>query len=45
VSAADIRAVANELYVPENFSAACIGRDEDRFRKSLAPVSDALAAA
>jgi predicted Zn-dependent peptidase len=45
LTAADLREVANELYVPENFSAACIGRDEERFRKSLAPVSEALTAA
>jgi predicted Zn-dependent peptidase len=44
LTAGDLREVANELYVPENFSAACIGRDEERFRNSLAPVSDALAA-
>jgi predicted Zn-dependent peptidase len=45
VTAADVRSVANELYIPENFSAACIGRDEGCFRKALAPVSEALAAA
>jgi predicted Zn-dependent peptidase len=45
VTAAEIRDVAGELYLPERFSAACIGRDEDCFRKALAPVNEALAAA
>jgi predicted Zn-dependent peptidase len=44
VTAAGIREIAGDLYLPERFSAACIGRDEGCFRKALAPVSDALAA-
>ena len=38
------RALAAELYAPERISAACIGADEDCFRKAVAPVSAALAA-
>jgi predicted Zn-dependent peptidase len=45
VTTAEIREVAGELYLPERFSAACIGRDEDCFRKALAPVNEVLAAA
>jgi predicted Zn-dependent peptidase len=45
VTAEEIHEIAAELYKPERFSAACIGRDEDLFRKSLAPVSEALLAA
>jgi len=45
VTADEIQAIAADLYRPERFSAACIGRDEDRFRKALAPVSEALVAA
>jgi predicted Zn-dependent peptidase len=45
VTTAEIREVASELYLPERFSAACIGRDEDCFRKALAPVNEVLAAA
>jgi predicted Zn-dependent peptidase len=44
VTTAEIRDVASELYLPERFSAACIGRDEDCFRKALAPVNEVLAA-
>ncbi len=43
VTVEDVAALAEELYAPENISAACIGADEDRFRKAVAPVSDALA--
>ncbi len=45
VTADDLHEIATELYRPERFSAACIGRDEARFRDALAPVSDALVAA
>jgi predicted Zn-dependent peptidase len=45
VTADEVRRVATELYLPERFSAACIGRDEECFRKALAPVNEALAAA
>ena len=44
VGADDVGALAEELYEPGNFSAACVGTDEDRFRAALAPVSQALAA-
>jgi predicted Zn-dependent peptidase len=37
--------LARELYGGEHLSAACIGRDQDRFREALAPVSEQLAAA
>lgn len=41
----DLTALARELYRPERLSAACVGRDEERFRSALAPVSEALVAA
>jgi predicted Zn-dependent peptidase len=41
----DLTALARELYRPERLSAACVGRDEGRFRNALAPVSEALVAA
>ena len=37
--------LAEELYGPERLSAACIGREESRFREALAPVSESLVAA
>jgi predicted Zn-dependent peptidase len=37
--------LAAELYGPERLSAACVGRDESRFREALAPVSEGLVAA
>jgi predicted Zn-dependent peptidase len=37
--------LAVELYGAEHLSAACIGRDEDCFRKALAPVSEELTTA
>jgi predicted Zn-dependent peptidase len=45
VTVDDLTALAQELYRPERLSAACVGRDESRFRDSLAPVSEALVAA
>jgi predicted Zn-dependent peptidase len=45
VSAAEIHEIAADLYRPERFSAACIGRSEETFREALAPVSEALVAA
>jgi predicted Zn-dependent peptidase len=45
VSVDDLTALAQELYRPERLSAACVGRDESRFRDSLGPVSEALVAA
>jgi len=41
----DLTALAAVLYRPEQLSAACIGRAEERFRRALAPVSEALLAA
>ena len=41
----DLTALAAELYSAERLSAACVGADEERFRRALAPVSEALAAA
>jgi predicted Zn-dependent peptidase len=45
VTVEDLTELATELYRAERLSAACIGRDEERFREALAPVSDALVAA
>ncbi len=41
----DLTELAAELYGTEHLSAACVGRDEDCFRKALAPVSETLVAA
>lgn len=41
----ELTALAAELYAAERISAACVGADEDRFRRALAPVSEALVAA
>ena len=43
VTEEDVAALATELYDPANFSAACIGKDEDCFAKAAAAVSEALA--
>jgi len=45
VSVDDLTALAEELYRPERLSAACVGRDENRFRAALGPVSETLVAA
>jgi predicted Zn-dependent peptidase len=45
VTVAELSDLAAELYGAERLSAACVGRDEDCFRKALAPVSEALVAA
>jgi predicted Zn-dependent peptidase len=45
VSVDDLTALAAELYRPERLSAACVGRDEGRFREALGPVSETLVAA
>jgi predicted Zn-dependent peptidase len=42
VSVEEIAELAAELYGAERLSAACIGREEDCFRKALAPVSEKL---
>jgi predicted Zn-dependent peptidase len=44
VTSDDVAALAEGLYDPGNFSAACVGPDEDRFREALAPVSESLVA-
>jgi predicted Zn-dependent peptidase len=41
----DLTELAAELYGAERLSAACVGADEERFRRALAPVSEALVAA
>ena len=45
VSVDDLTELATELYGTERLSAACVGRQESRFRESLAPVSESLVAA
>ncbi len=45
VAVEDLTALAAELYGPERLSAACIGRDEGRFRDALGPVNEELLAA
>jgi predicted Zn-dependent peptidase len=44
VTVEDLEELAAELYGPERLSAACVGRDESRFREALAPVSETLVA-
>jgi predicted Zn-dependent peptidase len=41
----ELTELADELYGAERLSAACVGRDEGRFRDALAPVSESLVAA
>ncbi len=45
VTVEDLTALAGELYRPERLSAACVGREESRFREALGPVSESLVAA
>jgi predicted Zn-dependent peptidase len=45
VTVEDLTELAAELYGPERLSAACIGRDEGRFRRALAAVNEELVAA
>jgi predicted Zn-dependent peptidase len=45
IEVGDLTELASELYGTEHLSAACVGRDEDIFRKALAPVSEALVTA
>jgi predicted Zn-dependent peptidase len=45
VTVDDLTELAAELYGPEQLSAACVGREESRFREALAPVSEGLVAA
>ena len=45
VSQEDVAELARDLYAPDSLSAAAIAPSEERFRSTLAPVSEALAAA
>jgi predicted Zn-dependent peptidase len=45
VTAADVAALAGELFAPEHMSAAGVGGDEDAFIRALEPVNPELAAA
>jgi predicted Zn-dependent peptidase len=45
VSVDDLTELATELYGAERLSAACVGADEECFRRALAPVSESLVAA
>ena len=45
VTVEQLSELASELYGGERLSAACVGRDEERFRAALDPVSKELAAA
>jgi predicted Zn-dependent peptidase len=42
VTIEDVAELAAELYAAERISAACIGADEDCFRKAVAPIGPAL---
>lgn len=44
VTIEDVHGLAAGLYGSEGLSSACVGRDEDRFKAAVAPVSEALAA-
>jgi predicted Zn-dependent peptidase len=45
VRVGELTELAAELYGAERISAACVGADEERFKRALAPVSEALLAA
>ncbi len=45
VTVEGLTVLAAELYGPERLSAACVGRDEERFRSVLGPVNEELLAA
>jgi predicted Zn-dependent peptidase len=45
VEVEDLTELAQELYGPERLSAACVGREESRFKEALGPVSESLVAA
>ncbi len=42
VTVDELAELAAELYGSDRISAACVGREEERFRKALAPVSEGL---
>jgi hypothetical protein len=44
VSVDDVSGLATELYAEVRLSAAAVGRDDDRFRSAIQPVSVALTA-
>jgi len=44
VTVDDLSSLASELYSRESLSTACVGRDEDRFRAAVAPVTGAVSA-
>ena len=45
VTVDDVFELAGELYARESMSTACVGRDEDRFRAAVAPVTQGAEAA
>lgn len=45
VTEAEVAAIAAEMFAPQKFSAACIGRDEDCFRQAAGAVSESLVTA
>jgi predicted Zn-dependent peptidase len=45
IQVGDLTELAVELYAADRLSAAAVGADEDRFRRALTPVSEALVAA
>jgi predicted Zn-dependent peptidase len=45
VTVDDLTELTAELYGAERLSAACVGRDEARFRKALEPINETLVAA
>ncbi len=44
VTVEDLTELATEIFPAERMSAAAVGKDENRFRNAIAPVSEALAA-
>ena len=44
VTVDDLSSLSSEIYAREGLSTACVGRDEDRFKAAVAPVSEALTA-
>nr|MBA2300193.1 insulinase family protein [Chloroflexota bacterium] len=44
VTTDEVAELAGEFYAPDKLSAVAVAKDEDRFRKALAPVSEALTA-
>jgi predicted Zn-dependent peptidase len=45
VTVDDVTALCEDLYDPQHLSAACVGRDEELFRRAVADVAEPLAAA